>query len=286
VGPGGPRAYLGCEGGGHDLAGHVSRGRRPAGERGGAAAPGAVYSPAVTPEPAAGGGRARRDLGESLIVAYKWIKAVAEVGLAAAVVFAASRGELDAVRALALHLEHGVAGRWSVLVGRALARLVSDRGVHLVELGLALDGVVSAVEGFTLWRGYWWGRWLVVAATGSPLPVELVEVARRPTALRIAATLLNAAVVLYLARRIARRRREAVPQGAARAQTPPMATRHGNKGEKSGRTTPHGTGRRIAGEPVPRQDKAEPESGAMRDPLPNEYQTERSDVPGVRKKIT
>ncbi len=66
-----------------------------------------------------------------------------------------------------------------------------------------------------------------------------------------------------------------------------MATRHGfNPQEKSERTTPHGTGRRISTEPIPREDKAEPESGARRDPLPDEYKSEGSDVPGLKKKIT
>ncbi len=72
-----------------------------------------------------------------------------------------------------------------------------------------------------------------------------------------------------------------------RAHGSPMATRQERSdGRKAGRTNPHGTGARIPGEPVPRQGKAEPESGARRDPLPDEYKTERSDVPGLRKKIT
>ncbi len=54
-----------------------------------------------------------------------------------------------------------------------------------------------------------------------------------------------------------------------------------------GRTTPHGIGQRGP-PPGPKdlEQRAEPESGARRDPLPREYQThEPDDVPGVTKKI-
>lgn len=81
---------------------------------------------------------------------------------------------------LASHLEREVAGRWAVLAGRALGQLVSERGVHLAELGLALDGVLSSLEGWALAMRYRWAAWLVVV---------------------------NVAVVGYLARRIARRAR-------------------------------------------------------------------------------
>lgn len=149
-----------------------------------------------------------RELGIRLIVAYKAIKAVAELALAVGLVIAAAHGDIESLRRLAVHLEGNVAGRWSVLVGDALAKLVSERGVHLIELGLALDAASSAVEGWTLWRGYWWSPWLVVVATGSPLPLEVAAIVRKPTAVRIVVALLNVAVVWYLARRIARRRRE------------------------------------------------------------------------------
>jgi hypothetical protein len=65
-----------------------------------------------------------------------------------------------------------LASRWSMLAGRALASLVSERGVHLLEMGLALDGALSAIEGWCLWRGYRWGLWLVVVATAAPLPLK------------------------------------------------------------------------------------------------------------------
>ena len=92
-----------------------------------------------------------------------------------------------------------------MLAGRAIGALMSERGVHIVEIGLALDGLVSAVEAITLWRGYRWAPWLVVVATASPLPLEIAEIARTPRPSRVGLAMVNLAVVGVLARHIARR---------------------------------------------------------------------------------
>jgi len=145
----------------------------------------------------------RRDVGIRLIVLYKAVKAVAEVLLAAALVALAASGELAALRDLARHLREHVASRWSLLAGRALATLLSQRGVRLLELGLLLDGILSGFEGWALWRGHRWGAWLVVVATATPLPLELRELARTHRASRAALVAVNVAVVAYLAFRLA-----------------------------------------------------------------------------------
>lgn len=146
--------------------------------------------------------RSARPLGVRLIAVYKAIKAVAEVVLAIALVALAASGEVESLRDLAARLRHDVASRWSLLAGRALGALASARGVHLLELGLVLDAALSALEGWSLWRGYRWGPWLVVAATAVPLPLELVEIVRSHRASRVAIAVVNAAVVGYLAWRI------------------------------------------------------------------------------------
>jgi uncharacterized membrane protein (DUF2068 family) len=152
---------------------------------------------------------AGRALGVRLIVLYKAVKAVAEIALAIGLVALAAGGELDRVHELSHQLREHVASRWSLGAGRALAALLSRRGLHLVELGLALDGAISAVEGWSLWRGYRWGRWLVVFATATPLPLEVAEIARTHRLSRAVLAALNLAVVLYLARDL--RRHEAAP---------------------------------------------------------------------------
>lgn len=143
-------------------------------------------------------------MGVRLIVGYKWVKAVLEVALAVTFVIFARRGGLAALQEAAAALEHHVTSRWSVLAGRAVARAISGRGLHVAEIGLALDGILSAVEGWSLWRGYRWGAWLVVVATATPLPLEVHHLVRTHGISRGALVLLNVAVVVYLARRIAR----------------------------------------------------------------------------------
>jgi uncharacterized membrane protein (DUF2068 family) len=156
----------------------------------------------------------RRELGIRLIVLYKTAKAVLEIALAAALVGLAAGREIEVLRGLALHLRADLASRWSLLAGRVLGSLLSQRGVHLLETGLVLDGLVSALEGFSLWRGYRWGPWLVVAATAIPLPLEAVEIAQKHSPWRVALALVNVAVVAYLSHLIAVRRR-------AKATAPP-----------------------------------------------------------------
>ena len=43
-----------------------------------------------------------------------------------------------------------------------------------------------------------WAEWLTIIATSSLMPLELYELARKFTAVRLVALLINAAVVLYL----------------------------------------------------------------------------------------
>ena len=148
----------------------------------------------------------RQELGVRLIVAYKAAKAVAEVALAAALLALAATGEIETLREVAIQLKEHIASRWSIIAGRALSAVLSTRGVHVVEIGLVGDGILSAIEAWSLWRGYSWAAWLVVAATATPLPLEVIEVARTHRASRVALLVLNVAIVLYLVAKISRKR--------------------------------------------------------------------------------
>jgi uncharacterized membrane protein (DUF2068 family) len=148
----------------------------------------------------------RLDLGLRVIVLYKAVKAVAELALLGLLVALAAGGELDELRELASTLKENVTSRWSQLAGRLLGAAASEHGVRLLETGLVLDGALTGVEGFSLWRRYRWGPWLVVAATAIPMPLELAELARTWSPGRGMLLLVNLAVVVYLARRMVRRR--------------------------------------------------------------------------------
>lgn len=160
-----------------------------------------------------------RALGVRLIVLYKYVKAIAEAALAIALVVLAARGEIATLREVAIQLKEHVASRWSLMLGRVLATLVSERGVHLLEIGLALDSVVSAFEGWSLARGYRWGPWLVIVATATPLPLEVHEILRTHRPSRVVLAIVNLAIVLYLAREV-RRSRHADARRAPAAASP------------------------------------------------------------------
>jgi uncharacterized membrane protein (DUF2068 family) len=92
-----------------------------------------------------------------------------------------------------------------------VSRIVNIEPDHrrLIEAGTFFYGTLHLVEGFGLVRGKNWGAFLTIIATGSLIPLELYEIARKPTAVRIVVLIVNAAFVAYLIRYEAGRRREA-----------------------------------------------------------------------------
>lgn len=99
------------------------------------------------------------------------------------------------------------------LVQRALARVLSLDDVVIHRLGVAslAYAAIFVVEGIGLLAKRTWAEWLTVGVTASFIPLEVYELAHHPTAAKLAALLLNVAIVAYLARRRldARRDREA-----------------------------------------------------------------------------
>jgi uncharacterized membrane protein (DUF2068 family) len=145
-----------------------------------------------------------RDLGTNLIVTYKGVKALVELALLLGIVALARGGEHGTARALARSVREHLASGWSVAVSHAVRLLASQRGMHLLELGLSADALLTGLEGWSLWKGYRWSAWLVVCVTLIPIPWELWEIGRRGSWARVAIAAANLAVVGYLAWRIAR----------------------------------------------------------------------------------
>jgi uncharacterized membrane protein (DUF2068 family) len=136
-----------------------------------------------------------------LIVAYKLVKAALWIALAAVFTAAVLGGGAEELHALALGLRrHGVSA-WSIHVANLLVTATTRGHLALTAVALGLDGVLSLVEGWSLWRRYAWGPWLVVIATGSLIPFELVELVRSVRLGRVLVLLVNVAIVVYLVRR-------------------------------------------------------------------------------------
>jgi len=80
---------------------------------------------------------------------------------------------------------------------------------HLEALGVGafLYALLFTIEGVGLWRGRRWAEYLTVIATLSLVPLELFELLRAVTPARVAALVVNLAVVAYLIGRMRRRAR-------------------------------------------------------------------------------
>ncbi len=57
---------------------------------------------------------------------------------------------------------------------------------------------IFATEGIGLWLGKRWGEWMTIIITGSLIPLEVWEVAMRPTFGKASVMVVNVAIVWYL----------------------------------------------------------------------------------------
>lgn len=143
------------------------------------------------------------------IILYKLVRGglalIASVALAVLVL----HGGIDALphlsRLLREHWTTGVAGQIAKLVLHAL----DGKRAWLAVIGLALDGIVTMIEGLSLQRGYRWGPWLVVGVAAVFVPFELVHLIHKPTIGRVLLLVANIAVAMYLALRVLREHRAA-----------------------------------------------------------------------------
>ena len=81
---------------------------------------------------------------------------------------------------------------------------LSPRHLEALGVGAFLYALLFTIEGVGLWRGRRWAEYLTVVATLSLVPLELFELLRAVTPARVAALVVNLAVVAYLVWRISR----------------------------------------------------------------------------------
>lgn len=88
---------------------------------------------------------------------------------------------------------------------------ITPRHLQAVGFGTLFYGVLSLGEGIGLWLERPWGPVLTVVATASFLPIEVFELIRRFTLVRLGILLFNSVIVAYLivVMRVERRARRA-----------------------------------------------------------------------------
>ena len=93
-------------------------------------------------------------------------------------------------------------------VDAALAKASNLHPDQIKQLGLGsfLYAGLFLAEGTGLWLEKRWGEWLTVIITSSLVPVEIYEIYRHPSVVRVAVLVINIAVVGYLIYRIRSKR--------------------------------------------------------------------------------
>lgn len=150
--------------------------------------------------------------GVRLILAYKLIKAGFQIAAAVVLFYGARHGLTAKLTHFAEQLRHHAVYAGSNLLARAILKFThAGHGLVWTAYAALADAVISAVEGFALWRGYTWGEWLVVGTTASLIPFEIWALSRHLRAGRVALLVLNLVIVAYLVNRARRRHTPRVP---------------------------------------------------------------------------
>jgi uncharacterized membrane protein (DUF2068 family) len=85
------------------------------------------------------------------------------------------------------------------------SNLTPDK-IKELGLGSMIYAGLFLTEGIGLWLEKNWAEWLTVIITSSLIPIELYEIYRNPTPVKIAVLLINVAIVAYLVYRIRHKR--------------------------------------------------------------------------------
>lgn len=140
-----------------------------------------------------------------LIALFKFLKAALLIAISVGVFKAVHKdvGEIAERWVQALRLDPG-----NRFVDAALSRISNLSPAQIKKLGL--EGLVYAglflTEGIGLWLLKPWGEWVTVIITGSLVPVEIYEMYRHPSGMRVAVLVINVATVAYLIYRIRQRK--------------------------------------------------------------------------------
>ncbi|MCC6194032.1 MAG: DUF2127 domain-containing protein [Burkholderiales bacterium] len=94
----------------------------------------------------------------------------------------------------------------------AVGHLDQPRRLWLA-LGAAAYAVARLVEGYGLFRERAWAEWLAALSGGVYVPLELVELVRKPSLLSVALLAVNLAVVIVMVMALVQRRSSRVDRG-------------------------------------------------------------------------
>jgi uncharacterized membrane protein (DUF2068 family) len=82
------------------------------------------------------------------------------------------------------------------------AALLSPAQIKKLGLGSFVYAALFVAEGTGLWLEKRWGEWLTVIITSTLIPVEIYEIYRHPSGIKVAVLVINVGIVVYLIYRI------------------------------------------------------------------------------------
>jgi uncharacterized membrane protein (DUF2068 family) len=141
-----------------------------------------------------------------LIAIFKLVKAVTLIAVGfGALHLIHDNNAVDAMTHLAGKFGFNPGGRY---LDHALAKLanLSPRDFRELGVGSFVYAALFLTEGLGLWLVKPWAEWFTTIITGSLLPLEVFEIHRHPTIVKVIALLLNTAVVVYLVFKIRKER--------------------------------------------------------------------------------
>jgi len=136
-----------------------------------------------------------------LIAVFKYLKAASLIALSVGVfrIMHQNIGLRVEHWVTAMHLDPG--NRHIEMILARVSTLSPEQVTKLGLVGLLYAGLFL-VEGTGLWLQRRWGEWATVIITGLLIPVEVYEVFRHPSILKVLVLVVNAAVVGYMIYRI------------------------------------------------------------------------------------
>lgn len=155
----------------------------------------------------------RHNKGLVLIAVYKLLFALVFIAVGVGALRLVGKDVGDILYRIASDLRFNPEGRFvNFVLDRA--SLLNDPMLRRIGFGAFCYAAIGIAEAIGLYLEKAWGEYLTLIITASFLPWEIVEIARRQTAPRIALLVLNVAVLIYLAMVVWERQRgakEAIP---------------------------------------------------------------------------
>jgi uncharacterized membrane protein (DUF2068 family) len=136
-----------------------------------------------------------------LIAIFKLLKAVLLVAVGVGALNLLHRDVARAVEHWAELLKLDPNSRYMDTALEKASNITPDK-IKALGLGSIIYAALFLTEGIGLWLEKRWAEWFTVIITSSLIPIEIYEVSRRTTPLKIAVLLINIAIVVYLVHRI------------------------------------------------------------------------------------